>query len=110
MCICDDDGTPVPVKTLYLSPLYHVDVGEALDLFHALQWVHDLRLDNMGFAFDSKNVVDHFNKDIDGVNEFFFGFGFPMNIARQHSRIQHITEGSIKIKRFKFKLGILNYI
>lgn len=46
-------------KTLWLSPICHVNVGEgeALGFFHGLQQVHD-----------SKNVVDHFNKDIDGCH------------------------------------------
>lgn len=59
MCIRDDEGTFVRVKTLWLSPICHVNVGEgeALGFFHGLQQVHD-----------SKNVVDHFNKDIDGCH------------------------------------------
>lgn len=41
-----------------------------MGLFHALWWVHDLRLDNVDFAFDSKKVVYHFNKGSDDVVEF----------------------------------------
>jgi len=52
MYIRDDEGTFVIVKNVvitYLSPIYHL-------------------LDNVDFAFNSMNVVDHFNKDIDGCH------------------------------------------
>lgn len=50
-----------------------------MGLFHALWWVHDLRLDNVNFAFDSKMVVYHFNKGSDDVAEF--GYILNVNIS-----------------------------
>jgi ribonuclease HI len=44
-------------KTEWLSPVTDVDIGEALGLLSALNWVHDLRLENVDFELDSKNVV-----------------------------------------------------
>jgi len=36
----DDDDTFVLAKTLSITPMPTVDVGEALGLFHAIQWMH----------------------------------------------------------------------
>jgi len=37
-----------------------VDVGEALGLHFALQWLSDMQLDNVNFETDSKLTVDAF--------------------------------------------------
>jgi hypothetical protein len=57
MCIRDDQGIFVLAKTEWLSPITDVDIGEVLGLLSALNWVHDLRLENVDFELDSKNVV-----------------------------------------------------
>jgi len=44
----------VLAKTLSITPLCYVSVGEALRLFHALQWVSDMQFDNVDFTLDSK--------------------------------------------------------
>jgi len=49
MCICDEEGSYVLAKTVWFSPLCLVDVAEALGLYHAIQWIHDLQLTNVGF-------------------------------------------------------------
>jgi hypothetical protein len=57
----------VLVKIVWFSPIYLVELGEAMGLYYALSWAVDLHLDNMDFVPDSKNVVDYFqtcNSDI----------------------------------------------
>lgn len=49
MCIRDDEDSHVLAKTMWLSPLCSVDVGDALGLYHAIEWIHDLQLANMDF-------------------------------------------------------------
>jgi len=44
-------------KNICFSPVYNVDVGEALDLFYAFHWVHDLHLKNFDFVLDSKILL-----------------------------------------------------
>jgi hypothetical protein len=58
MCIRDDEGWFVLATTTWMSPICSVDLGEALRLFHAINWVHELQLQRMYFEFDSKTVVD----------------------------------------------------
>jgi len=36
-----DEGSFVLVKTMWLSPLCNLNMGEALGLLHAFHWVHD---------------------------------------------------------------------
>jgi len=45
-------------------------VGEAMGLFHAIQWVHELQLANVDFEIDAKKVVDYFNRGSNYVSEF----------------------------------------
>ena len=45
-------------KTLHFNHLYHVAVGEALGLFHALQWLQDMHFDSIDFELDSKVTRD----------------------------------------------------
>jgi hypothetical protein len=40
-----------------MSPITDIDIGEALGLFRALNWVYDLQLENVNFELDSKNIV-----------------------------------------------------
>jgi len=62
MCIRDSEGNHVRSKTLWFSPLCPVDIGEALGLYHANQWINELQLTNVDFEVDSKTVADYFNK------------------------------------------------
>jgi len=57
MCIWDNDGCFVLAKTTWFSPLYFMEVREALGLYTALTWTTDLQLHNMNFVYDSKKVV-----------------------------------------------------
>lgn len=57
ICIRDDDPF-VLAKTEWISPIVFVDIGEALGLLLASEWVHELRLDTVDFELDSKIVLD----------------------------------------------------
>jgi hypothetical protein len=50
MCIHKKNRSFVLAKTLWLSPLCFVEVGEALWLYLAILWVSGLQLDNMDFT------------------------------------------------------------
>ncbi|KAK2375736.1 hypothetical protein QL285_076606 [Trifolium repens] len=69
MCIRDDQGRFVLAKTEWIAPCIDVELGEALGLLSALQWVNDLHLHNMDFEMDSKRVVDCLYSDIVNVSE-----------------------------------------
>ncbi|CAJ2649711.1 unnamed protein product [Trifolium pratense] len=77
ICIRDDEGRYVLAKSMWLSPICNVDIGEALGLFHAIKWVSELQLDAVDFALDSKLVVDYFNKGGCDITEFgdIIGYG-----------------------------------
>ena len=45
ICIRDEDGFFVLARTVTFIGVYPVDIGEALGLYHALQWASDMHLD-----------------------------------------------------------------
>ena len=61
MCIRDSEGNRVHSETMWFTPMCSVDIGEALGLYHAIQWIHEVQLTNVDFEVDSKRVVDYFN-------------------------------------------------
>jgi ribonuclease HI len=44
-------------KTMWILP-----ICEALGLSHAINWIHELQLQRVDFAPDSKTLVDYFHK------------------------------------------------
>ena len=70
MCIRDDRGNFVKARTMWSSPVCVSDIGEALGLSQAIQWVHDLQLLNVDFELDAKRVVDYFNTGNNDISEF----------------------------------------
>ena len=70
MCIRDDFGTFVLAKVLQFDQVYPVAVGEALGLYHALQWMQDMQFDNIDFELDSKITRDAFHSREVDVTEF----------------------------------------
>jgi len=70
MCPQDDEGAFVLAKTLCVTPLCTMDVGEALSLFHAFQWISDMQFDNVDFVLDSKTTTDAFHMNRVDVIEF----------------------------------------
>lgn len=70
ICIRDDEGTFVLAKTVSLSRRCHVPLGEALGLFHDIQWLRDMQFDNVDFALDSQLTTKVFNHQREDVSEF----------------------------------------
>jgi ribonuclease HI len=80
MCVRNEGGRFVLEKTMCFSPVCSVDVGEALGLYYAIRWVHELQLQNVDFEVDSKRVADYFNRSKGDITEF----GIMMDSNIQH--------------------------
>jgi len=63
-------GNFTRAKMLWSNPMCMPEVGEALGLFHAIQWIHEKQLTNVDFEMDAKKVVDYFNEGSNNVSEF----------------------------------------
>jgi len=70
ICLRDDNGAFVLAKTMSLSPMSSVAVGEALGLLYAMQWMQDMQFDNVDFVADSKITTDAFHSRRIDVTEF----------------------------------------
>ena len=70
MCIRDEEGVSVLAKTISLPILHIVNVGESMGLFYALEWLSDIRFDNVDFTLDSKLTADTFNHPHLDIIEF----------------------------------------
>lgn len=70
VCLCDDNGTYVLAQTRRFPTQLAVDVGEAMGLFHAIQWLTDMKFDNVDFVTDSKVTAEAFNSPRNDVTEF----------------------------------------
>jgi len=70
MCICDEEECFVLAKTMWFSLVCSVDIGEALGLYHAVWWVHDLQLPFVDFEVDSERVADYFKHGNADITEF----------------------------------------
>jgi len=70
VCIWDDFGTFVLANVLQFYQVYPVAVGEALRLYHALQWMQDMHFDNIDFELDSKITRDAFRSNKVNITEF----------------------------------------
>ncbi|AES76948.2 hypothetical protein MTR_6g089560 [Medicago truncatula] len=70
ICLRDDEGTFVLAKIVNFEGVYSVEVGEALGLFHAIQWLSDMQMDNIDFEVDSKIRKDAFTARRDDISEF----------------------------------------
>jgi len=68
-CIRDAKGNFVIARTAWATPLLDVDMGEAMGLLAAMQWVKELNMVHMDFETDSKIVADSiYGKD--SVSDF----------------------------------------
>jgi hypothetical protein len=54
-----EDGAFVLTRTPCFTPLYHVDVGETLRLFHVLEMPSDLQFDNVVLCSKTTTNVFH---------------------------------------------------
>jgi ribonuclease HI len=70
ICVLDSQGTFVLAKVVSDPCLCSVDVGEALGLHNALQWLSDMQLDNVDFETDSKTTIDAFHATRNELSEF----------------------------------------
>src|SRR4030067_946497 len=70
ICLRDDEGTFVLAKTVSISPRCPVPLGEVLGLFHAIEWLSDMKFDNVDFALDSQLTTTAFNHHREDVTEF----------------------------------------
>jgi len=62
MCLRDDEGRFLLARTLLSQSICSTKIGKAVGLLHAINWEHDLQLNNVDFELDTKIVVDYFNK------------------------------------------------
>ncbi|XP_024640669.1 uncharacterized protein [Medicago truncatula] len=70
LCIRDAAGNFRKAKMMWSNPICRPEIGEALGLLYAIQWVYELQLTNVDFEMDAKLVVDYFNKGSNNVSEF----------------------------------------
>jgi hypothetical protein len=78
LCIQDDESPFVLAKTINFSPKYSGPLGEVLGLFYALQWLRDLRKDNIDFVLDFKIATEAFHRQRSDVTEL----GQVMSVTR----------------------------
>lgn len=93
ICLRDDEGTFVLAKTVNFEGVYSVEVGEALGLFRAIQWLSDMQMDNIDFGVDSKITKDAFTARRDDISEF-----------------GHIVEASRSMFHFKFSNSRVEFV
>jgi len=57
-------------KVQLFGPIYPVAIGEALGLYHALQWMTYMQFGNIDFELDSKITRDEFHFRKTNVTDF----------------------------------------
>ena len=70
ICVRDSEGIFVLARTITYPCTVSVDVGEALELHSALQWLSDMQLDSVDFETNSKLTVDAFLATRNNLSEF----------------------------------------
>jgi len=70
ICIRDEGGVFVLARTISFFGVYPVDIGEAMGLYHALQWASDMHLDNIDFEVDFKTTKDALYSGREDITEF----------------------------------------
>jgi len=70
VCLRDNHGTFVLAKVLQYDQVYPVAVGEALGLYHAIQWMQYMHFNNVDFELDSKITRDAFHSRKEDVTKF----------------------------------------
>jgi len=70
MCIREEEEWYVMSKTLWITPLCYVEVGEALGPYHTMLWINDLQLANDDFEVDPKKVADYYVRNRGDLIEF----------------------------------------
>lgn len=85
LCIPDEEGHFVRTKTMWLTRVCLLDVGEALGLYYPIWWIHYLRLQNVDFEVDSKRVADYFNRSKGDIKCVIYNIVCGVNFALEHS-------------------------
>ena len=70
ICVRDSEGAFVLAQAITHPCTVSVDVGKALGLHFALQWLSDMQLDNVDFETNSKLTVDAFLATRNDLSEF----------------------------------------
>jgi len=70
ICVRGSEGAFVLAQSITHPCTVSVDVGEALGLHSALQWLSDMHFDNVDFETDSKLTVDAFLATRNDLSEF----------------------------------------
>jgi len=94
ICIRGDDGAFVLAKTITFEVVHSVHVGEALGLYHAMEWLSDMQLNNVDFETDSKTTHDAFHAHKDDVSEF----GHIISACRSLFN-NHLTNSRVEFTR-----------
>jgi ribonuclease HI len=94
VCIRDEFGTFILAKIIPISPKLSVDTGEALALYHALEWLSDMAFDSVDFCSDSKSIIDAFNQSRMDVTET----GHILSACR-HLFQAHFTNSKVEFNR-----------
>jgi len=55
---------------MWFTPLFSIDIGETLGLYHVIRWIYVTYNSNVDFEVDSKIVADYFNRGGRYVTEF----------------------------------------
>lgn len=64
--------------------------GEALGLYHTIQWVHDLQLAKLDFEVDSKRVADYFKHGSGDLTEFGTIMKCTIHYCKLHLENSHV--------------------
>lgn len=70
ICLRDDEGIFVLAKIVSFAGVYFAEVGETLGLFHTIQWLSDMKMNNIDFEVDSKITKDAFTSRREDIFEF----------------------------------------
>jgi ribonuclease HI len=86
-------GTFVLAKVQQFDHIYLVAIGEALGLYHAIQWMKDMHFDNIDFELDSKITRDvcHSSKsDVSKVGSIIGACRDLFSTSFTNSRVEFI--------------------
>jgi len=91
ICLRDEGGVFVLAKTISFVGVYSVDIGEALGLYHTLQWMSDMQLDNIDFEVDSESTRDAIysgREDISELGNIITGSWSLLSSKFNNSRVE----------------------
>jgi len=63
ICIRDEEGKFVVGKTIPISPMCLVPMGEALTIYYVMEWLSDMSFDDVDFTLDFKVTTNVFHHD-----------------------------------------------